>query len=95
LTFLEICGDGDVRLNIGEDYDYFYGDTMYDGAYYTDDIQENGLKRGRVEVCNGTTQSWGTVCDDYWTNSDAAVVCQQLGFSPYGTLSMKEVPPAK
>ena len=43
-------------------------------------------KEGRVEICadddtgNNTPASWGTVCDDYWTNDDADVACMALGY---------------
>ena len=37
---------------------------------------------GQVEVCtNGT---WGVICNNFFNDVDAAVICQQLGHNPIG-----------
>ena len=36
---------------------------------------------GLVEVWRS---EWRSICDDYWTDEDANVVCRELGFLGFG-----------
>lgn len=41
-------------------------------------INGSTMFEGRVEFCY--RGMWGSICDNFWDDRDAAVVCQQLHF---------------
>lgn len=45
-------------------------------------------REGRVEYCRNNV--WGTVCDDYWGNVDAKVICRMIGYSTDGKAAFKK-----
>lgn len=45
-------------------------------------VQGETAVDGIVQLCRN--QDWGTVCSNGWDDTDAGVVCKQLGYSPRG-----------
>ena len=66
--------------------------TSFSESCIEEDVRFRGVNSasgGRVEIC--IEQSWTTVCDIYWDNQDASVLCRQLGFSPYGIMNNYDI----
>ncbi len=40
-----------------------------------------------MELC--LDGEWGTICDNFWTDNDAAVVCTQLNYVPTDAQALK------
>ena len=45
-------------------------------------VNGSSVREGRLEVC--LNNAWGTVCEDGFSDTDASVVCGQLGFDREG-----------
>ena len=56
---------------------------LYNGSHLSPNLTE-----GTVLVCYNNT--YGTVCDDFWDELEARVVCQKLGYSGNGN-TIKEL----
>ena len=58
---------------------------FYEVVCYNGDLRLRGGNtelEGRVELC--WNETWGTICDGFWSTFDANVACRQLGFAPAG-----------
>ena len=70
----DMFGFGDVNRNL----------DLIAKVCLTGDVRLGGgtSSARRVEIC--VDEVWGTICDDFWSDAEASIVCAQLGFSKKG-----------
>ena len=49
-------------------------------------VEGASIREGRIEACS--SGNWSTVCDNFWNEAEAKIVCQQLGYPTEGELSV-------
>eukprot|EP00731_Ephydatia_muelleri_P031793 Em0023g300a len=79
-----VCMENDIRLTLGSGDRYYLGLTSF--SSFVSLYDKGTLKGGVVEVCRGG--QYVTICADRWDNTEVSVACQQLGYSPYGAITV-------
>ena len=72
-------GGWKVRLVSVADDDGIHNDSNHGNG-------SEGVRVGRVEVLLEEGGSWGTVCEEGFSNLSAHVICRQLGFETFGNV---------
>lgn len=87
--YSDSCRDGETRIinevPVIEEQEATPDDSTNHTLSRREVMNAQRVIEGRVEVCFQNV--WGAIYDQNFTNKDAAVACQQLGYGRYGNIS--------